>query len=131
LFQQQQEAIILLLGDHSAERVAQIIAQPPPLGFALKTTDASIIRFRSRFIAAKCAAARQNDEQALADLLAEAHQSDAGFQNVIQRLIKDRLVRAAGQQHFSLGVLDSLLTSLIKFRKQSLAERKQTHAEKQ
>jgi hypothetical protein len=127
---QQQEAILLLLNDHSAQRVAEVIAQPPPLGFNLKTTDASILRFRNRLRHAKTKAAREQDQKAVAELLAEAQQSDDAFQSVVQRLIKERLVRAATSPMTGLSNLDSMITSLTKLRKQALAERKQLHAEK-
>ena len=129
----QQEAILLLLEDHPAWRVAEIIAPPPPIGFGLQTTDASINRFRGRIAAAKCQALRDQDATAMSDLLSQIHSSDEAFQTAVQTLLKDRLVRAASQAGGpggSLGVVDSIITSLNKLRKQALAERKQIHAEK-
>ncbi|HUS35387.1 MAG TPA: hypothetical protein VM680_08565, partial [Verrucomicrobiae bacterium] len=124
---QQQEAILLLLNDHSAARVAEVIAQLPPLGFNIKLTDASILRFRDRFRTARSKAARDSDQKALADLVAEAQQSEEAFQGVFERLMKDRLVRAAASNH-GLSNIDPMITSLTKL--QALAERKQLHAEK-
>jgi len=127
---QQQNAIILLLEDYSAERVASVLAQPEPYGFNLKTSDSAVIRFKKRLARAEKKYIASLDDIALQQIMANAHQSEEAFQTAVQRLIKIRLLNAANNPLASADTLDALITSLNKLRKQTLAERKQTHAEK-
>jgi len=69
-------------------------------------------------------------DNATKELIAKAHESDEAFQAAVQRCIKTRLLNVTSAPHASLDAIDSMITSLTKLRKQTLAERKQTRAEK-
>ncbi len=128
---QQQNVIILLLEDHNAERVAKVIAQPEPYGFNLTTSESAVTRFRKRFDRAQKKYIADLDDAAFQQQISNAHQSDEAFQTAFQRLLKTRLLNAANSPLSSAETIDSLATTLTKLRKQSLAERKQLHAENQ
>jgi hypothetical protein len=126
----QQNVILLLLEDYTAERVAKVISQPEPYGFNLATSESAVIRFKKRFDRAHKKYIASLDDAALQQLLSKAHQSDEAFQTAVQRLIKTRLLNAANNPLTNPDTIDALATTLTKLRKQDLAERKQLHAEK-
>ena len=127
---QQQNVILLLLEEHNAARVAEVLAQPEPYGMNFKTSDSSLNRFRERIRDAEKKRLNADAETATKELIAKAHESDEAFQAAVQRFIKTRLLNATSSAHSSLDAIDSMITSLTKLRKQTLAERKQSHAEK-
>jgi hypothetical protein len=125
-----QQAIILLLEDHPAWRVAKVIAQPVPHGLAIQVTAVTLNRFRRRYNAAKDEHLKQQTLKASHELIAQANGSDDTFQAALQRLMKIRLLSVTSNPNACVDQIDSLITSLTKLRKQSLAERKQLHAER-
>jgi hypothetical protein len=127
---QQQNVILRLLEEHNAARVAEVLAQPEPYGMNFKTSDSSLNRFRDRIRLAEKKRLNSDQEAATKELIAKAHDSDEAFQAAVQRFIKTRLLNATASSHSSLDAIDSMITSLTKLRKQTLAERKQLHAEK-
>jgi hypothetical protein len=124
-----QQAILRLLEDYKPEFVAEAIAEPPPIGLGVRTSSASLKRFRRRYRAAEEDAQKAQHAKAIQDLLAQANTSDEAFQTAIQRLLKTRLLTTTSDPNAPLETIDTLITSLNKLRKQTLAERKQTHIE--
>jgi hypothetical protein len=127
---QQQQAIILLLEDHPAWRVAKVLAQPEPHGLSFKVAPVTLNRFKKRFAIAKDACRKAQNQKAIDDLLSKANDTEETFQTAIQRLIKIRLITTTSEPNANLDTMDLLITSLTKLRKQTLAERKQLHVEK-
>lgn len=125
-----QQAIIGLLEDYPAWRVAKVIAQPSPRGLGIQTTVVALNRFRRRYNAAQGECLKQQTLKASQDLVAQANGSDDTFQAAVQRLMKIRLLTLASNPNAGVDQIDSLITSLTKLRKQFLAERKQLHAER-
>ena len=121
-----QAAIIHLLDRCKPEVVLKLIAQPPPVGFSLKAGRTALLEFRRRY-EKRAAERRRNDNSAAAlELVRKVGDPNQAFLTVLQI----RALTAAADPTTSLGILDAYASTLGKLRKQTLAERKQDHAEK-
>ena len=109
--------------------MAEVIAEPPPIGFGVKTSQASLYRFRDRYKQAKGQSQKTQHAKAIEDLMAKANDTEDVFQAAVQRLLKTRLLTTTSEPSSDLAAIHSLINSLTKLRKQTLAERKQSHAE--
>jgi hypothetical protein len=125
-----QQILLRLMEDHKPEHVAEAIAEPPPIGFGIQTSKASLYRFRERYTQAKEQSRKAQHAKAIQDLLAKAGNSEEAFQAAVQSVLKARLLTTTTEPNAPLDTIDALITTLNKLRKQSLAERKQLHAEK-
>jgi hypothetical protein len=123
----QQEAIVSMFEDYTAKTIALILAEPPPRGLNLKTSEASVVRFSHRYTAAKQKAARAEKNKAAQALLDKSENPHETFQNSVERALKLRILSATDDT--GLDSIDALVTTLTRLRKQALAERKQAHLE--
>jgi hypothetical protein len=122
----EQKAIVRLLKDYPAWRVVEVLAQPRPHGFNLRTSKSAINAFRERFEDAKEKAAKDANQKAIDELMAAANTSDDVFQTAVQRCIKSRLLTAASDPNSNLTAISALVLSLTRLRKQAFAEQKQS-----
>lgn len=125
----EQHAILRLLEDHEPEHIAEVLAEPPPIGFGIQTSRPALYRFRNRCDRARDEACKAQHAKAVNDLIAKANDSEDAFQAAVQRVLKARLLNTTTEPNADLNTIDALITSLTKLRKQNLAERKQAHAE--
>ena len=98
----QRDAILEMLKIHSAEKLATLLAQPPPIGMNIQTSKAGLNRFRDDFM--RCAMRRSKVE---AERVAEQHRiameqrfekanaSDESFRQTTEAQIRKRLFQAA------------------------------------
>lgn len=119
LTSEQREAIVELLRHHTCERVAQVIAQPPPIGMSLRTSKAGVVRFREDYLRCAMHEAKQKSQaEAEARRLAEeeafkkTNSSDAAFvQDTVQQ-IRKRLYQAAHNPDSDYHAIRWLIKSL-------------------
>jgi hypothetical protein len=115
----QRDTILELLKHHSAEKLAEILAKPPPLGMNLQTSKAGLNRFRDDFM--RCAlrrgkveAQRMAEQQRLIteQLFQKASASDESFRQTTQAQIRKRLFHAAHDPASDYHEIRWLLKSL-------------------
>jgi len=123
---QEQAIIVDLLDKFTWQTVLKTIGQPPPIGFALKTSKSALYDFHKRYDKRR----KQQNIQANLDLLAKSSDSGQAFTQIFERFVQTKALTVASDTQASLSIFDALITSVNKIRKQSLAERKQAHAEK-
>jgi len=128
---EQQSAIVALLDSHhSLDTVVRLIAKPTPPGMNFKISKSGLAKFARRYKARETERRRIQNAQASADLLDKSEDPDKAFQTAFERLLRLRLLTTTSEPDAPLETIDALTSTLLKFRKQALAERKQLHAEK-
>ena len=128
---EQQAAIVALLdSNHSLATVVRLIAKPTPPGMNFKISKSGLAKFAKRYKTRESERRRIQNAQASADLLDKSQDPDKAFQTALERLLRLRLLTTSSEPDAPLETIDALTTILLKIRKQALAERKQTHAEK-
>jgi hypothetical protein len=123
---QDQAIVIDLFDKFTWQAVLKVIAQPPPIGFGLKVSKTALYDFHKRYNKRR----RQQNVQASIDLLNKSSDPTQAFAQIFERLVQTKALTVASDPQASLNIFDALITSVSKLRKQSLAERKQLHAEK-
>ena len=115
----QREAVVELLRHHTCEQVAEIIAQPPPIGMNLRTSKAGVIRFREDYV--RCAmqqSKRESQEAAERQRLAceesfkAANASNDSFRDLTQLEIRKRLFHAVNDPTSDYHEIRWLIKSL-------------------
>ena len=127
---QEQAAIIGLLGVYKADVVLDLIAQPRPIGFSLKVGKSALYDFRFRYQKREAKRSRKETAGRALDFLNQTENPLQAFTAKYERLLQAQALAAAGDPQASLEELDQITTTLTKFAKQALAERKQCHAER-
>jgi hypothetical protein len=125
LSDQDQAIVIDLCEKFTWQTVLKTSAQPSPIGYALKAGKTALYDFRKRY-EKRC---KEQKAQANIDLLNKSSDPAHTFAEIFARLIQTKVLAVASDPHLSLNTCDALITTLNKFRKQTLAERKQLHAE--
>ena len=119
------DAIIELLHDYSYAAVARILAKPRPIGLDIQTTDGSLKRFINR---------RKRNQRweslARAEKIAQATGPLDGYLKACSFMLESRLLRATTDEQSDPEKIQLLIKSLTALRRQTLAERKQSHREK-
>ncbi|HEY6227691.1 MAG TPA: hypothetical protein VI282_11270 [Verrucomicrobiae bacterium] len=130
---QQQETIIHLMEHHEEKVVRKIIAQPSPLGFSFKIGKTAFYAFLKRHRDREAERQKQQrieQTDAYIQLMTLAPDPSQAFGQIFERLVQIKALKVASDPQISLAVCDAVITTVNKLRKQSLAERKQSHAEK-
>jgi hypothetical protein len=125
-----QAAIIAMLDHHDLRTVARTLAKPPPDGMSFKISKSGLNYFRNRYTKQESERRKNQNAQATADLLDKSEDPDKAFHDALQCLLRMRVLTTASEPDAPIDVIDNLITTLTKLRKQSLAERKQAHAER-
>jgi hypothetical protein len=123
---QDQAIVIDLFDKFTWQTVVKTIAQPEPIGFNLKVGKTALYDFHKRYRKRR----EQQNIQANIELLNKSPDPTHAFAQIFERAIQTKAVTIASDPQTSLNVFDALITTVNKHRKQSLAERKQLHAEK-
>jgi hypothetical protein len=121
-----QAIVIDMFDKHHWQALLKVIAQPPPLGFGVKASKTALYDFRKRYYKRR----RHENIQASVDLINKSSDPTHTFGQIFERLVQTKALLVASEPENSLEIFDTLITSVNKLRKQSLAERKQLHAEK-
>jgi hypothetical protein len=130
---QQQAAVFALMEESkfSSRAVAKILADPPPNGMSIRVSKTTVNDWRRQY---KQRMAREANErkaaaelQAALEIVDKSTDADAAFQQAAERIVKLRILTS---HDAPLDQFDQLVSTFAKLRKQSLAERKQLHAEK-
>jgi len=130
---QQQETIIHLMEHHEEKVVRKTIAQPPPLGFSFKIGKTAFYAFLKRYRERDAEREKQQrieHANTYIQLLTSAPDPNQAFGHIFERLVQIKALKVASDPQMTINTCDALITTVNKLRKQSLAERKQTHAEK-
>ena len=115
----QRESVVQLLRHHRCEDVAEIIAQPPPIGISLRTSKAGVIRFREDYL--RCAMEEQKrrsqqiaeqQRSACEQSFKAATASDNSFRDATKSQIRKRLFRAVHDPDSDYHEIRWLLKSL-------------------
>jgi hypothetical protein len=124
---QQASVFALLESGFSTRAISKILAEPP-LGIRVSKTSVGewLKKYQFRLIEEKNRRQAEAKLQSALDTLDKTPNSDAAFQQAAQRALKLRILTS---DDAPLDTLDQLVATLVTLRKQSLAERKQTHAE--
>jgi hypothetical protein len=122
---EQQDIVFALLHDHSSRAVVKILREPSPPGFNFKVSRCTLDRFWKKRRALEVARQQAERVESAAALL-DSENADKAFQQAAERALKLRLLTSPDA---SVEQVDALISALNKLRKQSLAERKQAHAE--
>jgi hypothetical protein len=107
------------------QAVVKAIAQPYPIGFALKVSKTALYNFHKRYQKRR----HQQNVEASIDLLNKSSNPTQAFAQTFERLVQTKALTVASDPETTLNTFDALITSVNKLRKQSLAERKQLQAE--
>jgi hypothetical protein len=115
----QRDAILELMKVHPAEKLAQILAQPPPIGMNFETSKTGLNRFRDDFMRcamrrSKLEAARVAEQQRLLleEKFKQANASDETFRQTTEAQIRKRLFHAAHNADSDYHEIRWLLKSL-------------------
>jgi hypothetical protein len=127
----QQAAVFSLLETGFSNRaVAKLLIEPPPIGATIRVSKNAVGDWRKKYTSAIIAERnRQKAEsqlQSAIKIVDNNPNADADFQQAAERILKLRILSS---EDAPLDTLDQLIHSLTTLRKQSLAERKQLHAE--
>ena len=115
----QRDAILDLMKVHPAEKLAQILAQPPPIGMNFETSKTGLNRFRDDFM--RCAMRRTKVEAArvaeqqrllLEEKFRQANASDETFRQTTEAQIRKRLFHAAHDANSDYHEIRWLIKSL-------------------
>jgi hypothetical protein len=125
-----QAAIITMLDKYDSRYVAKLLIKPPPEGMGFKISKSGLNYFRRRYAKTQAERRATENAKAAADLLDKSEDPDKAFQQTLERLLRLRTLTTVSEPDAPLETVDDLINALTKLRKQALAERKQTHAEK-
>jgi hypothetical protein len=129
---EQQAAIITLIKQgYSLDIVVKVLALPQPDGLDFKISKSGLAKFVKRYEALEESRRVTQNAKAAADLIDKSSDPDQAFPKAIERLLRMRLLTTASEPNAPLDAIDTLMNTLTKLRKQTLAERKQLHIEKQ
>jgi hypothetical protein len=123
---QDQAVLIDLFDKHHWQAVLKAIAQPPPIGFGVKVGKSALYDFHRRYTDRR----HKEEIQASVDLINKSSDPTQAFAQTFERLVQIKALSLASDPGNSLDIFDTVITCVNKLRKQSLAERKQAHAEK-
>jgi hypothetical protein len=121
----QREAVVELLRHHTCEKVASILAEPPPIGMNLRTSKAGVVRFREDYM--RCAmqnSKRPSQEAAAQQRLAieesfkSANASDESFRQTTEAPLRKRLFEAVHDPASDYHEIRWLIKSLGMLRKE-------------
>src|SRR5688572_5401272 len=124
LTREQRDQLFLWLAEHSVPKVAELVAQPPPAGFALAVQHTTLRRIRSVICTSRAGDAYENaahDADSLCETI-EANRVD--FAPVIADLLLQKtfdLTRNAGS---SPADLKEIIASFVKLRELELKNRR-------
>jgi hypothetical protein len=126
----QQAAIIHLMQVHEIEVVLELLAAPGPTGMSFKIGRSALYEFKRRYDKREARRQREQKAKTFEDLLKKSGHPEQTFLVNFEHLLQVKALTAASLPDTSLETLDAVTTTINKLRKQTLAERKQTHAEK-
>jgi hypothetical protein len=126
---QQQAAIIHLMNVHTIDVVLDLLAAPSPTGMSFKIGRSALYEFKRRYEKREAQRQREQRTKAFDDLLKKSDDSQQTFLVNFEHLLHVKGLNLASLPETSNETLDALTTTINKLRKQTLAERKQTHAE--
>jgi len=125
----QRDAILELLKYHSAEKLAEILAKPAPIGMDLQTSKGGLNRFRDDFMRcamrrSKVEAQRMAEKQRLAleQLFQKANASEETFRQTTEAQIRKRLFQSVHDPASDYHEIRWLLKSLEMLRKYEAKE---------
>lgn len=125
----EQEHIYNLLASHTYEQTIAILAEPPPRGLGIKTSNGSLCRLREKMYARLAADVHRLRHESVAQAFPDLPANASRLQ-VAAGLVEARLAEAALQPDLGVIGLKMLVENLNKLRAADLAERKLTLAEK-
>jgi hypothetical protein len=121
---ERQQQLYELIIEHPYTHVAQMIAQPEPIGWNFQTSDTSLKRFKKRYD-------KKLEREALASAHREAEQTvqqtganEQTYTDATRRLLKIRVYRNAADPKGSEDKLELLTRLLDRQRRTDLAERR-------
>jgi hypothetical protein len=129
----EQAAIYALMfeSNFSSRAVSKILAEAPPNGMAIRISKTALNHWRKKYEKRLAEEAKQHKSaaelQSATEVLDKSPDPDAAFQAAAERILKLRILTGSEAPDEKL---DQLVATLTRLRKQSLAERKQLHAEK-
>jgi hypothetical protein len=126
---EQQDAIMALLETYKYTTVLELIAQPPPLGLSFKIGKSALFEFKARYRQRQAERRKKESADRAIELLNKSENPGATFMNLYERLLQIKALGVASNSDATLAQLDEVTATITKLRKQSLAERKQRHAE--
>jgi hypothetical protein len=122
-----QQALIGLIREHSLQSVANLLARPLPYGLNLQTTPTALSRFTHRYITAQEKREREQKILTAQQMMSESGNPTAVFNQLSSKLLQMRILATTSESQPDLKELHTLVNCLTKLRRQSLAERKQSH----
>ena len=116
---EQRDAIFALLENYPSRTVATVLAEPPPRGMNFQISKSALNNFRARELAGR----KNQHAQAAADLLDKSDHPEKVFRHTVERMLKMRLLTVSSDPDLELKTIESLVTTLTKFQKQSITEK--------
>ena len=124
-----QAVIIDMLDQYKSRHVAKLLRRPPPQGMNFKISKSGLNYFAKRYRQRQTQRRqKQNSDRAIEHLNKSPNPSQA-FLNLYERMLHVKALTAATDPDTALDTLGQLTATITKLRKQTLAERKQSHIE--